>query len=108
MGPIKLCVNPHQKECPRQSRCQLPEKRIGAAPRKHYAAAPMNGCSSWTMDPTKVAQIVNVLNGLTARDALCLSVGCMLAVLDETPSDEERQQSLEGCIDLLRCTNDRL
>jgi len=29
------------------------------------------------MDPAKVAQMVNVLNGLTARDALCLLVGCM-------------------------------
>jgi hypothetical protein len=35
------------------------------------------------MDPVKVAQMVNVLNGLTARDALCLLVGCMLSVLDE-------------------------
>jgi hypothetical protein len=35
-----------------------------------------------------------VLNGLTARDALCMLVGCMLAVLDEAPSDVERQQSL--------------
>jgi hypothetical protein len=33
------------------------------------------------MDPTKVAQMVNVPNGLTARDALCLLVGCMLTVL---------------------------
>jgi hypothetical protein len=53
------------------------------------------------MDPTKV-QMVSVLNGLTARDALCLLVGCMLTVLDEAPSDEEGQQSLEDCIDLLR------
>jgi len=52
------------------------------------------------MDPTKVAQMVAVLNGLTARDALCLLVGCMLTVLDEAPIDEERQQSLDGCIDL--------
>jgi hypothetical protein len=35
------------------------------------------------MDPAKVAQTVEVLNGLTARDALCLLVGCMLTVLDE-------------------------
>ena len=56
------------------------------------------------MDPAKVAQIVEVLNRLRARDALCLLVGCMLPVLDEAPSDEERQQSLNGCIDLLRCT----
>jgi hypothetical protein len=68
----------------------------------------MNGCRSCTVDPTKVTQMVNVLNGLTARDALCLLVGCMLTVLDEAPSDEERQQSLDGCIDLLRCTKDRL
>jgi len=46
--------------------------------------------------------MVEVLNGLTARDALCLLVGCMLTVLDEAPSDEERQQSLDGCIDLLK------
>jgi len=26
----------------------------------------------------------------------------MLTVLDEAPSDEERQQSLDGCIDLLK------
>jgi hypothetical protein len=39
------------------------------------------------MDPTKVAQMVSVLNGLTARDALYLLVGCMLTVLDEAPSD---------------------
>ena len=38
--------------------------------------------------------MVEVLNGLTARDALCLLVGCMLTVLDEAPSDEERQRSL--------------
>jgi hypothetical protein len=54
------------------------------------------------MDPTTVAQIVEVLNGLTARDALCLLVGCMLTVLDEAPSDEERELSLDGCIDLLK------
>jgi hypothetical protein len=36
----------------------------------------------------------------------CWSV--VLNVLDEAPSDEERQQSLDGCIDLLRCTKDRL
>ena len=56
------------------------------------------GC---TMDSAKVAQRVEALNGLTARDALCLLVSCMLAVLDEAPSEEERQQSLDGCIDLL-------
>ena len=54
------------------------------------------------MDPVKVAQVVEVLNGLAARDALCLLVGCMLTVLDEAPSDEERQQSLDGCVDLLK------
>ena len=53
------------------------------------------------MDPAKVAQMVKVLNGLTARDAICLLVGCMLTVLDEAPSDEEREQSLNACIDLL-------
>jgi hypothetical protein len=62
----------------------------------------MNGCGSCTLDPTKVAQMVNILNGLTARDALCLLVGCMLTVLDEAPSDEERQQSLANCMDLLK------
>jgi hypothetical protein len=64
------------------------------------------------MDSTKVAQMVEVLNGLTARDALCLLVGCLLTVLDQAPSNEERQRSLDGCIDLLRCvpvdTKDRL
>jgi hypothetical protein len=60
------------------------------------------------MDPAKVAQMVNVLNGLTARDALCPLVGRMLTVLDEAPSDEERQQSLDSCIDLVRCTKDCL
>jgi hypothetical protein len=30
------------------------------------------------MDPAKIAQMVSVLNGLTAHDALCLLVGCML------------------------------
>jgi hypothetical protein len=54
------------------------------------------------MDPAKVAQMVNVLNGLTTRNALCLLVGCMLTVLDGAPSDEERQQSLHGFIDLLK------
>jgi hypothetical protein len=34
------------------------------------------------MDLTKVAQIVSVLNGLTAPDALCLVVGCILTTLD--------------------------
>jgi hypothetical protein len=48
------------------------------------------------MDQTKVAQMVEGLNGLTARDALCLLAG-MLTVLDEAPSDEERQQLLDGC-----------
>ena len=60
------------------------------------------------MDPTKIAQMVNVLSGLTPRDALCVLVGCMLTVLDEAPNDEERQQSQHDCIDLLRCSNDRL
>jgi hypothetical protein len=54
------------------------------------------------MNPTKVAQMVEVLNGLTARDALCLLVGCLFTVLDEAPSEEERQQSLDNCIDLLK------
>ena len=54
------------------------------------------------MDPAKVAQMVSVLNGLTVRDALCILVGCMLAVVDEAPSGEERQQSLDNCIDLLK------
>ena len=54
------------------------------------------------MDSAKVAQMVNVLNGLSAHDALCLLVGCMLTVLDEAPSDEDRQQSLDSCIDLLK------
>jgi hypothetical protein len=54
------------------------------------------------MDQIRVTQMVEVLNGLTARDALCLLVGCMLTVLDEAPSYEERQQSLDGCIDLLK------
>jgi len=54
------------------------------------------------MDQKKVAQMVVVLNGLTARDALCLLGGCMLTVVDQAPSDEERQQSLDGCIDLLK------
>ena len=47
------------------------------------------------MDQMKV-----VLNGLTARDAPCLLVGAMLTVLGEAPSDSERQQSLDGCMDL--------
>ena len=47
------------------------------------------------MDPAKIAQMVSVLNGLTARDALCMLVGCMLAVF-------MRQQSLDNCIDLLK------
>ena len=46
--------------------------------------------------------MVEVLNGLTARDALCLLVGFILTVLDEAPSDEERQQSLDDCIKLLK------
>jgi hypothetical protein len=46
------------------------------------------------MDPAKVAQMVEVLNGLTARDALCLLVGCMLTVLDEAPSDKELTVSI--------------
>jgi hypothetical protein len=42
------------------------------------------------MDPVKVAQMVEVLNGLTARDALCLLVGCTLTVLDEaTPGGKD-------------------
>jgi hypothetical protein len=49
------------------------------------------------MDPAKVVKMIEVLNGLTPRDALCLLVGCMLTVLDEAPSDEERQQSLDSC-----------
>ena len=49
------------------------------------------------MDPAKLSQMVEVLNGLTARDALCRLVGRMLTVLDEAPSDKERQQSLDSC-----------
>jgi hypothetical protein len=32
------------------------------------------------MDPAKVAQTVEVLNGLTVRDAFCLLVACMLTL----------------------------
>ena len=59
------------------------------------------------MDPVKVAQMVEVLNGLTAREALCLLVGFTLTILDEAPSDEERQQSLDNCIDLLKGVSGR-
>jgi hypothetical protein len=38
------------------------------------------------MDQKMVTQMVKVLNGLTARDALCLLIDCMLT---------------DGCIDLL-------
>jgi hypothetical protein len=38
----------------------------------HFAP---EGVREHTMDPKKVAQMVSVLNGLTARDALCLLVG---------------------------------
>jgi hypothetical protein len=54
------------------------------------------------MDQMKVTQVVEALNELTARGGLCLLVGCMLTVLDEAPSDEDRQQSLDSCIDLLK------
>jgi hypothetical protein len=74
---------------------------------KRYAVE-VPGSGRCSMDPTKVAQMVEVLNGLTAREALCLLVDCTLTVLDEAPSDEERQQSLDGCLDLPRCTKDRL
>jgi hypothetical protein len=50
----------------------------------------------------KVTQIDEVLNGLTDRDALCLLVGCILTILDEAPSDEERQHLLDNFIDLLK------
>jgi hypothetical protein len=43
------------------------------------------------MDPVKVVQMVEVLNGLTARDALCLLVGCMWTVLDEAPNNEKHK-----------------
>jgi hypothetical protein len=55
-----------------------------------------------TVDPAKVKQTVEVLNALTARDALCLLVGYMLTVSDEAPSNAEREQSLDSCIDLLK------
>jgi hypothetical protein len=61
-----------------------------------------------TVDPAKVTQTVEVLNALTARDALCLLVGYMLTILDEAPSDEERQQSLDNCIDLLESLKEHL
>jgi hypothetical protein len=48
------------------------------------------------MDPAEVAQMVKGLNGLAARDALCSMVSC----LDETPSDEDREESMDGSIDL--------
>ena len=38
------------------------------------------------MDPVKVAQMVEVLNGLTAREALYLLVVCTLTILDDAPS----------------------
>jgi hypothetical protein len=50
--------------------------------------APSAQTPARAMDPAKVAQMVEVLNGLTARDALCLLAGCMLTVLNEAPSDE--------------------
>lgn len=37
-----------------------------------------NGCEGPMMDSTKVAQMVEVLNGLRARDALCFLVGAYL------------------------------
>ena len=46
--------------------------------------------------------MVEALNGLTGLDALCLFVCFMLTFLDEAPSDEERQQSLDNCIALLK------
>jgi hypothetical protein len=37
------------------------------------------------MDPAKVAQMVTVLNGLTARDAICL-------LMDDLPDSAEAAQ----------------
>jgi hypothetical protein len=54
------------------------------------------------MDPAKIAQRFEVLIGPTARDGLCLLVGCTLTVFDEAPSEVERKQSLDNCIDLLK------
>jgi hypothetical protein len=50
------------------------------------------------MDPAKVAQMVEVLNGLTTHDGLCLLIGCILTVSDEAPSDVERNPSITASI----------
>jgi hypothetical protein len=59
-------------------------------------AVPMAAGGAQWIQP-KVAQMVEALNRLTARDAFCLLVDCRVTVLDKAPSDEERQQSLDGC-----------
>jgi hypothetical protein len=48
------------------------------------------------MDLAKVAQMVEVLNGLTARDALCLLVGCMLTSWMRHRATKSCQQSLDN------------
>jgi hypothetical protein len=52
------------------------------------------------MDPAKVAQMIEVLNGLTARDALFLLVGACWLFWMRRRAMSERQQSLDNCIDL--------
>jgi hypothetical protein len=107
-GPYKIVRQSPPERVPPAITLPTTRKEDSSGATKTLRCCRHDGCGSCTMDPTKIAQMVEVLNGLTARDALYLLFGCMQAVLGEAPSDEERGQSLDDCIDLLRCTRDRL
>ena len=86
----------HRSRCSAQTRRRDPD-----------SGSRSNGDTARKLGPEAAAvEIIRadgqVKNGLTARDALCLLVGRMLTVLDEAPSAEESQQSVDDCIELLK------
>src|SRR5215467_1656891 len=79
-----------QLQCPRdcagsnsQSGKNVNYRQLGGRRHDETVHRAHDHLRSRTMDAAKVAQMVEVLNGLTARDALCLLVGCMRTVLDQ-------------------------
>jgi hypothetical protein len=80
--------------------CQLPKMGRAAGSRNLYLSARSSEEAHDGSGQDRADG--HVLNGLTARDAFSLLVGCILTVLDEAPSNEEGQQLLDNCVNLLK------
>jgi hypothetical protein len=87
MGEQSVVSGDHARSNAPFARCQLLEMWRAERHRENVTFRAHKRLRESSMDPAKVAQMVEVLNGLTARDALRLLVDCILTALDEAPPE---------------------